>query len=99
MVSASIEGPASPRVDGELQGGRGEHFGCSSTLAVLAHELLVRDGNDHARGGTTLEHLARLAADELECVEPFAQDLGRQDFDRHARERVWVAVFLTGFRR
>ncbi|HYP88166.1 MAG TPA: hypothetical protein VEQ59_08430 [Polyangiaceae bacterium] len=37
---------------------------------------------------SALEHLARLAADELENVESFAQHLGRQNLDGDARQRL-----------
>ena len=81
-------GAGETALDGQLDGGRGEHVGGSAALAIFAHELLVRDGDDHARSRSALEHLARIGADELERIESFGQHLRRQDFDRHARQRV-----------
>ena len=72
--------------DRQLDGVADEDLGWLATVAVLAHELRVRQRHHHRRGRPPLEHLARLDADAHERVHTFALDLGRQDLDWDARD-------------
>src|SRR6185369_2356380 len=85
-------GASEASLDWKLKGGRSEYVRCRAALLVLANELLVRDGYDHARSRATLQHLARFAANQLEGVQALAQNLRWQDLERDSRECVWQGL-------
>src|SRR5438552_9404282 len=74
-------------LDGQLDRGRDQYLGrFGSAVAAFAKEFLVTQRDDDGRRGSALEHLTAVFADQLEILDALDQNLGRKNFDVHARQ-------------